>query len=84
MEIKMGEYDPRPDEREWIRQLYLAEVRYVDAMFGKIVARLRELGIYDDALIVFSSDHGEEFWDHGEYGHGQSLFHELIRRAADD
>jgi arylsulfatase A-like enzyme len=79
MDIKNGVYDPRPDEREWIQKLYLGEVRYVDAMFGELMERLRELGVYDDALIIFSSDHGEEFWDHGDYGHGQSLFHELIQ-----
>lgn len=79
MDIKSGNYDPDPDEREWLRQLYLGEVRYVDAMFGQLMDTLKRLDLYEDALIIFSSDHGEEFWDHGGFGHGQSLFHELIQ-----
>lgn len=79
MEIKAGSYDPDLEEREWLRKLYLGEVRYVDAMFGQLMEKLKELGLYEDALVVFSSDHGEEFWDHGTFGHGQSLFHELIQ-----
>lgn len=79
MEVKKGLYDPRPAERDWLWKLYLGEVRYVDAMFGRLMDRLKELGLYEDSLIIFSSDHGEEFWDHGDFGHGQSLFHELIR-----
>ena len=35
--------------------------------------------MYDDALVVFLADHGEEFLDHGLWLHGRSLFDELIR-----
>ena len=34
--------------------------------------------MYDDALIVFTSDHGEEFWEHGAYQHGHSMYNEVI------
>ena len=37
---------------------YLLQVRYVDTLLGKLVARLREVGIYDDALVVITADHG--------------------------
>jgi hypothetical protein len=78
LDIKQGHYVPNAEEREWLRQLYLGEVRYVDHCVGLLMDGLRELGLYEDALIIFASDHGEEFWDHGKYGHGQSLYHELI------
>ena len=39
-------------------QRYLLQVGYVDALLGRLVARLREVGIYDDALIVVTADHG--------------------------
>jgi arylsulfatase A-like enzyme len=78
LEIKRGTYVPGEEERAWLRQLYLAEVRYVDWCVGRLLDGLKELGLYEDALIIFASDHGEEFWEHGGYGHGQSLFHELI------
>jgi arylsulfatase len=66
------------EEREWIKALYMAEVRYVDECIGQVVATLKRLGIYDDTLVVFVSDHGEEFWEHGSFEHGHSLYDELI------
>lgn len=39
-------------------QRYLLQVKYVDTLLGQLVARLREVGIYDDALIVITADHG--------------------------
>jgi arylsulfatase A-like enzyme len=65
-------------EQEIVRELYLAEVRSVDAAIGALLEELERNGLYDDALIVFTSDHGEELYDHGGFGHGQSLFGELL------
>jgi arylsulfatase A-like enzyme len=45
---------------------------------GAFLDGLRERGIYDDALIVFTSDHGEEFFDHGGWWHGQTLYDEVL------
>ena len=67
-----------PSEREWLRELYAAEVRYTDAALGRVLEHLQELGLYDDSLVIFTSDHGEEFWDHGHWEHGQSLYDELV------
>ena len=64
--------------RVWARSLYDAEVRFVDSEIGKLVGTLEELGIYDDALLVFAGDHGEEFWDHDGFEHGHTLYQELI------
>jgi arylsulfatase A-like enzyme len=69
---------PSAAERDWIEQLYLAEVQYLDENVGRLVSELKRLGLYDDALIVFTSDHGEEFWEHGAHGHGHSQFNELL------
>jgi arylsulfatase A-like enzyme len=40
---------------------------------------LKRLGIYEQTLVVLTSDHGEEFWEHGGYEHGHSLFGEVLR-----
>jgi len=45
---------------------------------SRFVARLRELGLYDQILFVVTSDHGEEFNEHGSFGHGHSIFQELL------
>ncbi len=68
-----------PAEQSWLRTLYSAEVRHVDRAIGRIVDKLVELGIYDDSLIVFTSDHGEEFWEHRRYGHGHAIYPEVLR-----
>lgn len=59
-----------------LRALYLSEVGWSDARLGDL---LDELGSDDDTLVVVTSDHGEEFAEHGGLGHGQSLHDELVR-----
>ena len=44
-----------------------------------LLRELKERGLYDRATIVFLSDHGEEFLDHGGWVHGHTLFDELVR-----
>jgi arylsulfatase A-like enzyme len=64
-------------ERAWVRELYLGEVRYVDACVGRLLDALRSLGIFERSLLAVTSDHGEEFWEHGGFYHGHSLYQEL-------
>lgn len=58
--------------------LYDAEIRQADAAFGALIDGLQRRGLYDEALIVFTADHGEEFLDHGAWQHGNSLYPEQI------
>jgi arylsulfatase A-like enzyme len=69
---------PPPGQQAMLRKMYCGEVRYVDDRVGRLLELLRSLRIYDDALIVLTSDHGEEFWEHGSAFHGHSLYQELI------
>ena len=62
-----------------MRALYEGEIRYVDHALSRIEAELAALGLGRSAYFFFTSDHGEEMWDHGELGHGQSLHDELTR-----
>jgi arylsulfatase A-like enzyme len=76
--------DPRTDyreplDRERMMAQYDGDVAFGDREFGRFVRGLKQAGLYDDALVVFLSDHGEEFLDHGRWLHGRSLFDELIR-----
>ncbi len=63
--------------REKYRDAYAREVDYWDTWFGRTVDRLKANGLWDNSIVVFWSDHGEEFWEHGHWGHGQSLHSEL-------
>ena len=64
---------------ERLRPLYDAEVAYNDAGFGALLALLERRGLLEDALVVFVADHGEEFLDHGELGHGWNFHAETLR-----
>ena len=58
---------------------YDAEIVSSDAIVGRFLAQLKARGIYDRALIVLTSDHGEGLGDHGEQQHSILLYTEAIR-----
>jgi arylsulfatase A-like enzyme len=64
---------------ERARGLYDTAVKYVDDSVGELVKVLDRLGVRDDTIMVFSSDHGEEFAEHGWIGHKTTLFEESLR-----
>jgi arylsulfatase A-like enzyme len=65
---------------EHIVACYDAEIRSMDRAFGRLMDGLRDRGLDAHTLIVFTSDHGEEFGEHGSVGlHAHTLFHELLR-----
>lgn len=59
--------------------LYDDEIAFADHHFGKFLEKLKQKKLYDDSLIIFLSDHGEEFREHGGQYHGWTLFQEQIR-----
>jgi arylsulfatase A-like enzyme/tetratricopeptide (TPR) repeat protein len=58
---------------------YDASVAFSDAIVGTFLEELRKTGLYDKALILFLSDHGEGLGDHGEMQHGIFLYRESIQ-----
>jgi arylsulfatase A-like enzyme len=62
-----------------VRGLYDAEVRHVDECIGQVIDILKRQPYYDDMVIVFLSDHGEEFFEHGQTGHLGRFYDEHIR-----
>ncbi len=62
-----------PEDAPGLRNLYDAEIADNDRNFGALVEALEERGLWDDTLIVLTSDHGEEFYDHGAWTHGKNL-----------
>lgn len=67
------------DDREYLEAAYDGEIRYWDAELEKLLARLRNLGVLDDTIIIVTSDHGEEFLEHGRLKHGLHLYEESVR-----
>jgi arylsulfatase A-like enzyme len=60
-------------DRDW----YDGSIRGMDAEIGRLMQTLQRLGLADETLVVFLSDHGEEFLEHGRMFHGQSVYGEL-------
>lgn len=58
---------------------YDGEIVYADELVGRFLTTLEQKGMYDDALIIVTSDHGEGLGDHGEQEHGLLLYDEVIR-----
>jgi arylsulfatase A-like enzyme len=66
-------------ELNYLIGLYDGEIRYVDYQVGRIISVLKELKTYDKTTIIISSDHGEEFLEHGMFRHGYHLYDEIIK-----
>jgi arylsulfatase A-like enzyme len=58
--------------------LYDGSINYADECIGVLLQSLKERELYENTLILVTSDHGEEFFDHGGYGHGKSLHEEVV------
>lgn len=72
--------DPVPTaDLKHIEALYDSEIAYTDNHIGRLIDSLKKEGLYDNTMIIFLSDHGEQFMDHGGFGHVMTLYHELIR-----
>ncbi len=77
--LKKGAAAVRPGLVGELNDLYDAEVAFQDAAFGAFLDALRDRGRYERAVVLLHADHGEEFYEHGSWTHGHSLFDEMIR-----
>jgi len=66
------------EEHEELRENYRKEVEYVDKAMGDLLNELEARDELADTLIVLTADHGDEFYEHGRYGHGNLPYDELI------
>lgn len=66
-----------PADLQFVHALYEANIRCLDSFMGEFLAALKLRGLYDSSLIVFTSDHGEEFMEHGGFMHEQ-LYRETL------
>ena len=69
--------DPR--DLHHIEALYDGEILYTDRHLERLMRSMKELDIFDKTLIVVTSDHGEEFLEHGSWEHQKTLYEEQLR-----
>lgn len=77
-DVKTGRLTFNARDVRRLEALHDGEITYHDRHFERFIARLRELGLYDQTVIVVTADHGEEFQEHGSFGHGHSVYQELL------
>ena len=61
--------------------LYDGEIRYTDDLLGTFLTGLDEAGASEHTLVILVSDHGEQFGEHGIFGHGNSVLDDLLHVA---
>ena len=59
--------------------IYDSKVSYVDEMIGSLLHTVEQSSISDNTFVVVTADHGQQFLEHGRYGHRHYLYDELIR-----
>jgi len=64
---------------ELMRDLYTGGITYEDSLIGDFLDFLDELNLLDSTLIIFTSDHGEEFMEHGGTTHAKTLYDEVVK-----
>jgi arylsulfatase A-like enzyme len=65
--------------RQYVEALYDSEIREVDTSLGRFFEHLEQRGLLDNTIVILTSDHGEEFWDHGSCEHVKTVYNELLR-----
>lgn len=72
-----GRFAMSDADRDRLRDLYDGEILALDAHLGTFLATLE--GRHPDTLVIVTADHGEEFLEHGAFGHGDTLYEEVLR-----
>ena len=69
----------KPSDLDHLLALYDGEIRYTDNEIGRLVTHLKERDVMRNTLMIVTSDHGEEFLEHGSWEHQKTLYEEVIR-----
>jgi len=72
-------YAPPEPWRSRFSDPYDGELAYADELVGRFLTRLKAAGVYERAVVMLTSDHGEGLGDHGEQEHGFFLYREAVR-----
>lgn len=67
------------DQAARLNDLYDAGVHQADLALGRLLRALRDLDLMDETIVIVTSDHGKEIGDHGQVGHGHTLYEELLQ-----
>jgi choline-sulfatase len=77
-DFRAGKAKADSADRAFIADVYDEDTAFADLQLGRFLDELQARGILDRSLVVFTADHGEEFWDHGGFEHGHTMYDELL------
>src|SRR4029079_16869399 len=75
--IKAGKLKVTDNDKAYLEALHDAEITQSDAAFKTFIDDLKALGVYDTSAVIVVSDHGDQFYEHGSVGHGDTVYQEL-------
>ena len=75
--IKAGKLKVNDNDKAYLEALHDGEITESDAVFATFIDDLKTAGVYDKSAVVVVSDHGDQFYEHGSVGHGDSVYQEL-------
>jgi len=70
--------NPSDEQIDYTRAVYTAQIRYWDDEFKKFMKDLDIRNLLQDTVVVVISDHGDEFYEHGGFGHGFTCYEEML------
>ena len=76
--IKGGKLKITDNDKKYLEALHDGEISQSDAAFATFVADLKTMGLYEKSAVVVVSDHGDQFYEHGSVGHGDTVYQELV------
>jgi len=79
VDIRDGRIDPSTEDRQRLQSLYAANLAFNDERLGQLLVQLETRFSKGELLLVLTSDHGEELFDHGGVLHGFTLYDEMVR-----
>ncbi len=68
-----------PKDLFHVSALYDGELAYTDQMIGELLNELTRRGLLENAVLVYTADHGEEFLEHDGWQHSRTLYEEMLR-----
>ncbi|MCU1310788.1 MAG: hypothetical protein JWO20_1913, partial [Candidatus Angelobacter sp.] len=77
--FRLGNKRPPKKDYSGFHRLYASEVERMDQGFGEFIQYLKARKLYDKSIIVLTSDHGDSLGEFGRWGHGSTMFPEIVR-----
>lgn len=74
-----GDFGPAEKAINALKKCYQAELVYADHLVGEFIRGLKNEGLFDNTILVITSDHGEMFGEHGQLNHGMTTWEEVSR-----